>query len=91
MLRKLLTLVVFTAFLSTAAVVYADDVYVTKNGKKYHQEQCLLIKNKGAHKIALDEAQAKKLEPCQRCFKKDSDKQAKLNQKEKAKLEKKVD
>ncbi len=50
----------------------AEDVYVTKNGKKYHKEDCRLIKNKGAEKISKKDAVGKGLVPCLKCFKEES-------------------
>ncbi|MBF0490389.1 MAG: hypothetical protein HQL15_07180 [Candidatus Omnitrophica bacterium] len=47
---------------------YAEDVYATKNGKRYHKADCLLIKDKGAKPIAMEEAQKKGLKTCRRCF-----------------------
>lgn len=45
-----------------------DLVYVTENGKKYHQPECNLIKSRKTNGISLEEAKAKGLEPCRRCF-----------------------
>ena len=68
MMRKLVVLVLGVVFLSATTFAFAEDVYVTKRGKKYHKEDCLLIKNKGAEKITKKEAVEKGLTPCQRCF-----------------------
>ena len=43
-------------------------VYATANGKKYHKEDCYLIKNKNPQATSLAEAEAKGLTPCSRCF-----------------------
>ena len=69
MAKKVITLGLCIMFLSIAAFAFAEDVYATKNGKKYHKEDCRLIKNKGAEKITKKEALAKGLEPCGKCFK----------------------
>lgn len=41
-------------------------VYITKTGKKYHREGCEHLK-KSSTPIALEDAKAKGLEPCQSC------------------------
>ena len=67
-MKHLAVLALGIIFLSVTTFAQAEDVYVTKRGKKYHKEGCLLIKNKGAEKITLKEALEKELTPCQRCF-----------------------
>ena len=68
MLKKLMITGLSIALLSSATLAFAQDVYVTKRGKKYHQEECRLIKDKGAEKISKKEAEGKGLAPCQKCF-----------------------
>ena len=68
-MKKVLMFVLCAAVLSTTVLAFAEDVYATKNGKKYHKEDCRLIKNKGAEKISKTEAVTKGLEPCSKCFK----------------------
>lgn len=70
MLKKFAIVGVFLMFFATS-FAFADDVYVTKRGKKFHKETCRLIKNKGAGSLPLDEAFEKGLTPCRRCFKKE--------------------
>ena len=69
MIRKMTMLVLLVVFASTASFAMAEDVYVTKNGKKYHKEDCRLIKNKKPIKVDMAQAIDKKLEPCHLCFK----------------------
>ena len=45
-----------------------DAVYITKSGKKFHRQDCRLIKNKDKNAISLEDAQAKKMSPCKKCF-----------------------
>jgi methylphosphotriester-DNA--protein-cysteine methyltransferase len=72
MVRKLLLVGVMVAFLSAATQAFAADVFVTKNGAKYHKEVCLLLKNKGElTKLEKNEALKQGYEPCKRCFKED--------------------
>lgn len=68
MIRKLAILILGVVFLSATTFAFAEDVYVTKRGKKYHKEDCLLIKNKGAEQISKKEAIEKGLTPCRKCF-----------------------
>ncbi|MBL7130488.1 MAG: hypothetical protein ISS45_03660 [Candidatus Omnitrophica bacterium] len=69
MLKRIIALVMSLAILSATTFVFAEDVYITKRGKKYHKQDCPLIANKDAQKVNLEEAKAKGLEPCKRCFK----------------------
>ncbi len=68
MFKKCAVLIVGVVLLN-AALVFAEDVFVTQNGKKFHHELCPLIKNKGAQKISMKEAKEKGLTPCSKCFK----------------------
>ena len=84
MVRKLAMMMVLTVCMATVSLASAEDVYVTKNGKRYHSELCRLIQNKSPHKINLDEAVKKGLTPCKLCAK-DSmigNQASKLNKKE---------
>ena len=67
-MKKLIVVTSFIVLLASNAA-FAEEVYVTKNGKKYHQQACLLIKNKGAHAIDIKDAVAQGLAPCGKCFK----------------------
>lgn len=69
MKKRIMTMVLCAAFLSFAALAHAEGVYATKNGKKYHKEECPLIKNKSPQEISKKDALAKGLEPCGKCFK----------------------
>ena len=42
---------------------WAEYVYVTKNGKKYHHAESRFIRNRETEKITLEEAIARGLEP----------------------------
>lgn len=69
-MRKLMVFILSAALLANAAVVFAQDVFVTKNGKKYHSEQtCRWVK--GRESTTLDEKAAveKGYKPCGRCAK----------------------
>jgi hypothetical protein len=68
-MRKWLAIVLCMTFLTAATLSYAGEVFVTKNGKKYHKATCILIKNKNAAPIDEKEAVAKGLNPCGKCFK----------------------
>jgi hypothetical protein len=64
MKKALLTLLLGAVLTSAAAMpALAEDVYVTKSGKKYHNAESKWIKNKEAEKIAIEEAIARGLEP----------------------------
>ena len=67
-MKQIVALMLCLAFLTVTAATFAEDVYVTKYGKKYHAENCPLIANRDVQKISLKEAEAKGLEPCKRCI-----------------------
>ena len=69
MVRKLAMAMAVMMCMTTATLALAEDVYVTKNGKKYHTEICRLIQNKSPHKVSMDEALKKGLTPCKLCSK----------------------
>ncbi|MBU0468250.1 MAG: hypothetical protein KKD07_02810 [Candidatus Omnitrophica bacterium] len=89
MVRKLIVLTLLVALTATSSIAFAADVYVTKNGKKYHDKECLLIKNKEATAKSKEDAIETGYTPCRRCFKEDViveekyavDKDAKLKEK----------
>ena len=47
----------------------SDGVYVTKSGKKYHNEWCRTIKGRDVQLISIDEAHAKGKSGCKICYK----------------------
>ena len=67
--RKLAVFIVLTMFVSMTTLAFAEQVYVTKNGKKYHTAECPLIITKSPQKISKEEAVEKGLKPCSKCFK----------------------
>ena len=72
MLKKIVMAVVGIVFLAVTVGAFAEDVYVTKRGKKYHRESCPfmenVIKNKKAEKISKEDAMAKGRAACGKCF-----------------------
>jgi len=72
MIKKLMLLGLLVSFLSVGTQAFAEEVFRTKNGKKYHMEICRLIKNKNAVAIKKEEAVDEDgLLPCKVCYKKD--------------------
>lgn len=69
MMKKAIATMMCVVFLSVAASAFAETVYRTKNGKRYHKEDCRLIQNKNPQEIDLKEAMEKGLTPCGKCFK----------------------
>jgi hypothetical protein len=67
-MNKVLATMLAVTMLISSTFAFAEDVYATKNGKRYHKADCLLVKDKGAKAIAMEEAQKKGLKPCRRCF-----------------------
>lgn len=75
-MRKLLPVLMCMLFLTTAtfATASAKDVYVTKNGKKYHTETCRWVKNRETTKLSEENAVKKGYKPCGKCMKKEEKK-----------------
>ena len=70
MLKKIIPVILGMAMLSMTTFASAEEVYVTKNGKKFHKEAtCRFISKRESHKAERAEVMKKGLEPCQRCFK----------------------
>jgi hypothetical protein len=67
-MNKVLASMLAGMVLISSTFAFAEDVYATKNGKRYHKADCLLIKEKGAKAISLEDATKKGLKPCRRCF-----------------------
>ena len=61
---------VIVAFMMMAQVALAQDVYVTKYGKKYHKEGSRFIKGKEVEKLTIEEAEERGYTPSSE-FKKD--------------------
>ncbi|MBM3248536.1 MAG: hypothetical protein FJZ10_03850 [Candidatus Omnitrophica bacterium] len=68
MLKKLTSLILCLVFLAATSAAFAEDVYVTKQGTKYHKQDCRFIKNRDTQAIDIKDAEAKGLLPCGRCF-----------------------
>ncbi len=61
---------VIVTVMMMAQVALAQDVYVTKYGKKYHKEGSRFIKGKEVEKLTIEEAEARGYQPSSD-FKKD--------------------
>lgn len=59
-------------FLAANTLAFAEDVYVTANGQKYHKEDCRFIKDRKTEKIDKEQSIQQGYVPCQKCFKDDS-------------------
>lgn len=51
--------------------VFADEVFVTQHGAKYHKATCRLVKNKTSTALEKEAAIEKSYTPCRRCYKED--------------------
>ena len=67
-MKKVLAMMLVTMILLSSSFAFAEDVYAKKNGKKYHKMDCLMIQNKGAKALSMEEATAKGLKPCRKCY-----------------------
>ena len=72
MIRKLMLTGLLITLLSATTVVFAEDVFITQRGSKYHKEICRLIKDReNVTEINKKEAVEEDYGPCKRCFKED--------------------
>lgn len=72
MIRKFIMIGTLMTLLLATTSVFAEDVFVTQRGSKYHKEICRLIKDKeNVTKFDKEEAVAEDYGPCKRCFKED--------------------
>ena len=63
-MKKTVLAILLGAMLSMAvSPAWAEFVYVTKNGKKYHNAESRFIQGRETEKITLEEAIARGLEP----------------------------
>ncbi len=67
-MKKVLGVMLVAVVLVSSTFAFAEDVYATKNGKKYHKQDCLMIQKKNAKPIAMEEATKKGLKPCGKCY-----------------------
>ena len=58
-------------FFSANTLAFAEDVYITQNGSKYHKKECRFIKNRETQAIDKDKVIEQGYLPCGRCFKED--------------------
>jgi hypothetical protein len=58
-------------FLAANTLAFAEDVYITANGTKFHKADCRFIKDRKVEKIDREEAIKQGYEPCQKCIKGD--------------------
>ena len=48
---------------------YYGEYFVTENGEKYHEENCIYIKDKSnVHRLTIEEYESGEFEPCQICL-----------------------
>ena len=68
-MKKAMSLLLIVAMVMVAASAFADDVFVTKHGKRFHKADCKVVKGKEVHKIDQAQAEQKGLKACNVCFK----------------------
>ena len=69
MIKRIIVAGLCVVFLTVATSAFAEGVFITKNGKKYHMTECPLIRNKKPQEISMKDALEKGLKPCGKCFK----------------------
>ena len=76
-MKKLMLMILGVAVLANASLAFADDVYATKRGKKFHTESCPFMKDREKVKLNREDAVKKGLKPCGKCI----DQELSMNQK----------
>ncbi len=71
MIKRILAVVLCTMMLSAGTMAFAENVFVTKNGSKYHKADCRFVKNREVEEISKEAAIEEGLTPCSRCYKED--------------------
>ena len=92
-MKKMMIAGLCMMILTVSSLAFAEQVYVTERGKKYHKENCRTIKNREVTAIEEEDAIEQGYEPCGRCFKAkalESKAEKKAIPKKKAKKAKKV-
>ncbi|HPN89002.1 MAG TPA: hypothetical protein PLH56_06670 [Candidatus Omnitrophota bacterium] len=69
MFKRMTVLSLLIAFLMMSTAAFAENVYVTGKGKKYHKAECRLIQNKEKKEMDLQKAIQAGYEACKKCFK----------------------
>ncbi len=70
--KKLIITGLCLLFLAANTLAFAEDVFVTANGQKYHKEDCRFIKGKKSESIDKEQALKEGYVACQKCFKDNS-------------------
>ncbi len=70
-MKKMMLAALCLLFLSANTFAFAEDVYMTPNGTKYHKETCRFVKNRETATLEKKEAVAEGYEPCGRCYRED--------------------
>ena len=81
--RKIFMAGLCLLFLAANTLAFAEDVYVTPNGKKFHKADCRFIKNRETQKLDNQDAIGQGYVPCQKCFSEDQAAEKDNNAKEK--------
>jgi hypothetical protein len=87
-MRRMLLTLLLGVFMASAMVSnsFAEFVYVTKSGKKYHNAESKFIKDKeGVEKITLEEAQTRGLQPSREYLKNQAEAQVQTQETKKSK------
>jgi len=89
MVKKVLVMAMCVLFLASNTVAFAEDVYVTANGTKYHKADCRFIKDRETQKLDKQAAVEQGYVPCQKCSKEDLAEQPSKSDSEKVSKSKK--
>ena len=82
-MKKLMVIVMgLVMALGAVTMAFAEDVFVTKNGKVYHHAESPFIKNRETVKMTKEEAEAKGYKPSRSYLKAKAEEKAKADAKE---------
>ena len=88
MKRTILTILAGIMVMTVAHASFAEDVYITKHGKRFHKELCKVTRNKEVQKLDRQAAELKGLKPCQSCFKEEKKDDQVMNENQNPKIQK---
>ena len=61
--------IIVHSFYNQKQASYYGNFYITENGKKYHKEGCMFVKNKdNVRRLKIEEFESGKYTPCQMCL-----------------------
>jgi len=68
MRKQMMAVSIVVMMLAGTTLAYAGNFFVTRHGKRFHQSNCPLLKDKRVKKISENSAEEKGIDPCSICL-----------------------